>query len=102
MNKPFEHQWAVSNTRARGQNFNIDGAKKFKIEFNSSKYSMTVLCYNADNYFIKDIGWLSEGERDFETGTYFALMYFKKNDGSDITESDMLDIIQSSKLTLLY
>ena len=102
LNKPFEQQWAVSTTRARGQNFNIDGAKKFKIEFNSSKYSMTILCYNADNYFIKDIGWLSEGEHDFETNTYFALMYFKKSDGSDITESDMLDIIQSSKLTLLY
>ena len=102
LNKPFENQWAVSTNRARGQNFNIDGAKKFRIEFDANKYSMTVHCYNVNNYFIKDKGWLNVGEYDFEPNTYFAFMYFKKNDNSNITESDMLDIIQSSKLTLLY
>lgn len=102
LNKPFDKQWTESTTRARGQNFNIDEAKKFNLVFDESKYYTTVLCYNADNYFIRDMGWLSQGEHNFEPNTYFAVMYFKKIDNSEITESDMTEIIQSCKLTLLY
>lgn len=75
----------------------FDKSPSLSLVFDNVKFSATVLCYDENDRYLYDLGWIPRSGMTIKIphGASYGFVYFRRKDGTNISEADIAEFISS-------
>ena len=81
----------------------FDKSPSLSIAFDNVKFSATVLCYDENDRYLYDLGWIPRSGMTIKIphGASYGFVYFRRKDGANISEADIAEFISGGGIVSL-